>query len=92
MTVERDMLSPREVAERVGLSYHAVLRAIKRGALPACEPVPGRLRVDVEDYERWRRTPARTRNVAQKLPRSTGRARRGERGYAAELKAVEEAA
>lgn len=89
MTVERDMLSPREVAERVGLSYHAVLRAIKRGDLPACEPVNGRLRVEVEDYERWRRTPARIRKVAQKR---TGRRRRDERGYAAELKAVEEAA
>ena len=36
----RDVLSPREVAERAGFSYHAILRAIRRGDLVAFEPIP----------------------------------------------------
>ena len=56
---QRDQLTPREVAERTGFSYHAVLRAIDRGDLEACEPIPGRLRIEFEEYERWRRTPRR---------------------------------
>jgi len=58
---ERDQLTPREVAERTGFSYHAVLRAIDRGDLEACEPIPGRLRIEFDEYERWRRTPRRKR-------------------------------
>jgi hypothetical protein len=58
---ERDQLTPREVAERTGFSYHAVLRAIDRGDLEAFEPVPGRLRIEFDEYERWRRTPRRSR-------------------------------
>jgi hypothetical protein len=57
----RDQLTPREVAERTGFSYHAVLRAIDRGDLEAFEPIPGRLRIELNEYERWRRTPRRRR-------------------------------
>lgn len=60
---ERDQLTPREVAERTGFSYHAVLRAIDRGDLQAFEPIPGRLRIEFVEYERWRRTPRRRRGV-----------------------------
>jgi hypothetical protein len=56
---DRDVLSPREVAERAGFSYHAILRAIRRGDLQAFEPVPGRYRISVEEYERWLSTPVR---------------------------------
>lgn len=52
--IDRDQLTPREVAERTGFSYHAILRAIKRGDLAACEPIPGRLRIEIAEYERWR--------------------------------------
>jgi hypothetical protein len=55
----RDVLSPREIADRAGFSYHAILRAIHRGDLRAFEPVPGRYRVEMVEYERWLRTPAR---------------------------------
>lgn len=55
----RDALSPREVADRAGFSYHAVLRAIRRGDLEAFEPVPGRLRIEVSEYRRWLHTPTR---------------------------------
>jgi hypothetical protein len=55
----RDVLSPREVASRAGFSYHAILRAIRRGDLEAFEPVPGHYRVSLAEYERWLRTPAR---------------------------------
>lgn len=58
---DRDQLTPREVADRTGFSYHAVLRAIDRGDLEAFEPIPGRLRIEFDEYERWRRTPRRRR-------------------------------
>src|SRR2546423_1130476 len=57
--VARDVLSPREVAERGGFSYHAILRAIRRGDLQAFEPVPGHYRIELVEYERWLRRPAR---------------------------------
>ena len=55
----RDVISPREVAARAGFSYHAILRAIRRGDLEAFEPVPGHYRVSLGAYERWLHTPAR---------------------------------
>src|SRR5450755_4080853 len=57
-TIDRVVLSPREVAQRAGFSYHAILRAIRRGDLRAFEPVPGRYRISVSEYERWLQTPA----------------------------------
>jgi len=54
----RDVLSPREVAERAGFSYHAILRAIRRGDLHALEPVPGHYRIELTEYERWLHRPA----------------------------------
>ena len=56
---DRDVLSPREVADRAGFSYHAILRAIRRGDLQAFEPVPGHYRIEVVEYERWLRRPVR---------------------------------
>jgi excisionase family DNA binding protein len=58
-TPARDVLTPREVAERAGFSYHAILRAIRRGDLQAFEPVPGHYRIELEEYERWLHRPAR---------------------------------
>jgi transposase len=57
----RDVLSPREVADRAGFSYHAILRAIRRGDLRAFEPVSGHYRIEITEYERWLRRPARRR-------------------------------
>lgn len=83
MTVERDMLSPREVADRVGLSYHAVLRAIKRGDLEAVELVSGRLRVRAAEYERWCLEGVRKQRqaapVARRRPDVGGGMRKGSR-------------
>jgi hypothetical protein len=55
----RDVLSPREIADRAGFSYHAILRAIRRGDLQAFEPVSGHYRIELVEYERWLRRPAR---------------------------------
>lgn len=95
MSAARDQLTPREVAERTGFSYHAILRAIKRGDLAACEPIPGRLRIEVEEYERWRTQPARRsenpHHAHTETPRrSPRRPRQG--SFRAELSAVEEEA
>ena len=46
------LLCPREVATRTGLSYHAVLRAIHRGELPAFR-LCGRIRIRPADVDRW---------------------------------------
>ena len=70
----RDVLSPHEVADRAGFSYHAILRAIRRGDLQAFEPVPGHYRIEVVEYERWLRRPAR-----RDLPSPPQRAPRRER-------------
>ena len=57
-TLERDVLTPKEVAKRAGFSYHAILRAIRRGDLVAFEPIPGQYRIEITEYERWLRQPA----------------------------------
>ena len=57
-TTQRDVLSPREVASRAGFSYHAILRAIRRGDLAVLEPIPGRYRIEIAEYERWLHRPA----------------------------------
>jgi hypothetical protein len=98
---DRDQLTPREVAARTGFSYHAVLRAIHRGDLEACEPIPGRLRIELKEYERWRRTPRR-KGVGSRLggtgqgqsPEPDSMPRRRHRGtngasYRKELRAIE---
>jgi excisionase family DNA binding protein len=46
------MLSPAEIAERVGVSIDAVRRAIRSGQLPASK-VFGRVRVHPRDLERY---------------------------------------
>jgi excisionase family DNA binding protein len=90
MPTPRDQLSPREVADRTGLSYHAVLRAIRRGELAACRPVPSRLRIEISEYERWRTQPYRPA-AAPERPGSRGGGKRGagEGSYAARLRAIE---
>jgi excisionase family DNA binding protein len=55
----REVLSPREVAQRAGFSYHAILRAIRRGDLKAYEPIPGQYRIKLGDYDQWLHRPAR---------------------------------
>lgn len=89
----RDVLSPREVAERAGFSYHAILRAIRRGDLRAFEPVPGHYRIEVADYERWLHRPVRRNSGAEgaadeRLPRPR-KSLSYERGSFARLRAIE---
>lgn len=90
----RDVLSPREVAQRAGFSYHAILRAIRRGDLEAFEPVPGHYRIDLAEYERWLRRPVH-RDVAPREPAVVaGRSRVNknppERGSFERLRAIEQ--
>src|SRR5580704_15466529 len=73
MTVPaRDVLSPREVADRSGFSYHAILRAIRRGDIQAFEPVPGHYRIELSEYERWLHRPMRG-NITPAEPRQRPR-------------------
>lgn len=90
----RDVLSPREVAQRAGFSYHAILRAIRRGDLQAFEPVPGHYRIDLTEYERWLRRPVRHDPEPDK-PTTGERIARvnknsAERGSLARLRAIEQ--
>ena len=89
----RDVLTPREIAERAGFSYHAILRAIRRGDLKAFEPVAGQYRIAVSEYERWLHTPARRWAT---VPQPTPKPRRqrvsntsSDRGSFASLRAIE---
>jgi hypothetical protein len=90
----RDVLSPREVADRTGFSDHAILRAIRRGDLQAFEPVPGHYRIELVEYERWLRRPARgsqpppePRPRRERKPRAAAEA--AQRGSFARLRAIE---
>lgn len=79
---------------RAGFSYHAVLRAIRRGDLVAFEPVPGHYRVPLAEYDRWLRTPARrnrdgTVGTAQRPQRRYRSANTSGRGSIARLEAIE---
>jgi hypothetical protein len=89
----RDVLSPREVADRSGFSYHAILRAIRRGDLHAFEPVPGHYRIELDEYERWlRRPPRRAVEPPEPDPRRSrppARTSSSERGSFARLQAIE---
>ncbi len=76
----RDVLSPHEVADRAGFSYHAILRAIRRGDLQAFEPVPGHYRIEVVEYERWLRRPARRNLPSRAAAGSPPRAQAASRG------------
>lgn len=83
------LLSPREVAERTGLSYHAVLRAIHRGELPAFR-LCGRIRIRPSDVEAWMRD-HRIEQQGESSPRSPllGVGARPLRGSLAALRALE---
>jgi hypothetical protein len=89
----RDVLSPREVADRSGFSYHAILRAIRRGDLQAFEPVPGHYRIELSEYERWLHRPMRG-NITppeqrQRARRPAARAGASDPGSFARLRAIE---
>lgn len=71
----RDVLTPREVADRAGFSYHAILRAIRRGDLAAFEPMRGQYRIDLDEYERWLRRPTRRSLTAPPPPAPPARRR-----------------
>lgn len=64
----RDVLTPRDVADRSRFSYQVILRAIRRGDLHAYEPVPGRYRIALAEYERWLKTPRRQLPDASPAP------------------------
>ena len=94
----RDVLSPREIADRTGFSYHAILRAIHRGDLQAFEPVPGHYRIAIDEYQRWLRTPARptqpsdlrrTENTNRRSRARSDRAAASDPGSFARLTAIE---
>ena len=63
-------MNPRDIAERSGFSYHAILRAIRRGELWAFEPVAGHYRISISEYERWltRLSPPDTNAATGTLP------------------------
>ena len=89
----RDVLTPKEIAARSNFSYQAILRSIKRGDLRASEPVPGRYRIALGEYERWLRTPRRQAPDTSPAsdPKSRHRARANDKdpGSFARLTAIE---
>jgi hypothetical protein len=89
----RDVLTPREVAERSGFSYRAILRAIERGYLEAFEPIPGQYRIGFDEYVRWLHTPARREPDREEPPRRRVQRRRraasSDAGSFARLTAIE---
>ncbi len=89
----RDVLTPKEIADRSSFSYQAILRAIRRGDLRAYEPVPGRYRIALAEYERWLQTPRRqepdTSHGRDPKPRHRARANDKDPGSFARLTAIE---
>ena len=89
----RDVLTPKEIADRSSFSYQAILRAIRRGDLRAYEPVPGRYRVAIAEYERWLQTPRRQQpdssHRPDPKPRHRARANDTDPGSFARLTAIE---
>ncbi len=89
----RDVLTPKEVAERSGFSYHSILRAIRRGDLEAFEPIMGQYRIDLSEYERWLRRPAKRVQQPSDPGTRVGRSRANSgppaRGSFASLQAIE---
>ena len=89
----RDVLTPKEIANRSSFSYQAILRAIRRGDLRASEPVPGRYRIAIAEYERWLQTPRRqepgTFHRPDPKPRHRARANDTDPGSFARLTAIE---
>lgn len=86
---DRDFFTPREVAARVGVSYHSVLRAIRRGELAAFEVV-GRLRIEVSEYVRWTHASPVQVGAASGLKERRRRARSPKAAtFAAELREME---
>jgi hypothetical protein len=55
----RDVLTPKEISDRTGFSYAAILRAIRRGDLIAFEPIARQYRIGLAEYERWLHQPIR---------------------------------
>jgi excisionase family DNA binding protein len=70
----RDVLTPKEISDRTGFSYAAILRAIRRGELVAFEPIARQYRIGVAEYERWLHQPIR-----QAAPSVSGAAAHGRR-------------
>jgi excisionase family DNA binding protein len=84
-----DVLTPREIAERERLSYHAVLRAIRRGELRAYQR-GNRLRIDRDDYLAWRtaRPAQRERPQPAETPPRRSPRRRARGGSVAQIEAM----
>ena len=93
MNSARDVLTPKEIANRSSFSYQAILRAIRRGDLRAYEPVPGRYRIALAEYERWLQTPRRqeldTSRGPDPRPRHRASANDKDPGSFARLTAIE---
>jgi len=93
MNAARDVLTPKEIANRSSFSYQAILRAIRRGDLRAYEPVPGRYRIALAEYERWLQTPRRNDSepsaTPEPQPRRRVRANDKDPGSFARLTAIE---
>jgi excisionase family DNA binding protein len=83
------LLRAGDVADRTGLSYHAVLRAIHRGELPAFR-LCGRIRIRPSDLEKWM-DERRIERHGESLPSSPlfGVPAEPQRGTFAALRALE---
>jgi hypothetical protein len=90
----RDVLTPKEISDRAGFSYAAILRAIRRGDLVAFEPIARQYRIGVAEYERWLHQPIRQAVPPVRSEAAHGRRSRADRdpespGSFARLRAIE---
>ena len=88
--IDQPFLSPREVAELAGVSYHSVLREIKAGRLRAYK-LCGKVRIQPEDYSAWLGANL-IEPVAPRQPRVPKSSRPPAAGSLASLRAIERGA
>lgn len=52
---QHEVLYPKEAASKLRISYRAMLNILSGGRGPAHVRYGGAIRIDAEDFERWRR-------------------------------------
>lgn len=57
LSFDRDAFTLKETAQRLGISYHSVLRLIQRGKLRACHALPRKPLIPRKEIERLLKTP-----------------------------------
>lgn len=56
-SLDRDAFTLKETADRLGVSYHSVLRLVQRGKLRACHALPRKPLIPRKEIERLLKAP-----------------------------------